>query len=416
MFENLALPVLIVLALYSFCYGVQRYKTLLNPLTIHVVLMVGLFTIGSAIASTYLTPGPLAYSLEDMALTCWLSTVNLFGVVFPYWFKGGTPARYFGYIMSILGLNSEKIGTQFSASKFSLLIFLAVVMYIGLALTGGGGSLWLTDPREAYLWNRAGAGHFFILTQWFLTFAFLYYLFSLKPKLFETLIIVFIFSILLLFLGKKQTVVLLWVIGFVYYNFYIAKIKTTVMVLISLVGLFSVLGLIIFTGGGTFLNALQYFEYFNTTTWFLSRFEEFGYYYGRVLLTSMWVVVPRAWFPDKPFEYGASLIHQVLYPGFAEAGITPGYLIWSPSYLDFGVIGVLIAGLISGISQRMSYEYYLTHRKEFIAFGLMLQFSIMEIWVFVPAVIVFAWSILQVFILRLRLTTINSNLTEIRKL
>lgn len=409
MFADLALPALIAFSFYSGGYGIYRYRTPLNPLTIHVVLMVGLFTLGSALSSIYLTEGQLDYGPSDATATYWLSFVNLLGVVFPYWFDRLIPSRLFSYGLVILGLNSDKIGSRFSAMKFGFIILIAIAMFVGLAVSGGGGTLWLTNPREAYLWNRSGAGHFFILTQWFLTFAYLFYLFSRKPKVFEMLMLIFIFSIMLYFLGKKQTIVLIWIVALVYYNFYVSPISTVMFLLVGLVGFTSVLGLISFTGGGGALSSLQYFEYFNTTAWFISRFQEFGYYYGRVFITSFWILVPRALYPDKPYEYGASLIHQVLYPGMTEAGITPGYLIWTPNFLDFGVIGVLGAGLIAGMSQKFFYEYFLTHRKEFIAFTLMLHFSIVEIWVFVPASVVIIWSIFLVFFLRLRLWPIRLN-------
>lgn len=406
MFDELALPALIALTLFSGGYGIHRYRTLLNPLTIHVGLLVGVFTLGSAFSVLYLSPYDREYGLGDIAATFWLSTLNLMGVFIPYWFHGGTPSRLFGYGMAVLGLRSETIGRRFSVTRFGFLIFVAVMMYVGLMVAGGGGSLWLTDPREAYLVYRAGAGHFFVLTLWFFIFAFLYFLWSRRPRLGQLVLVTIIFGTLFLFLGKKQPIMLVAIIAVVYYNFYVHRLSLFTSIIVPLLGMVATLGLIMFQGN-ELLDALLYFEYFNTTALFISRFQEFGYYYGRAMITSLWVLVPRAIYPDKPFEYGASLIHQVLFPGMTETGSTPGYLLWSTSYLDFGVFGVLCDGLIIGIWQRMAYEYYLMHRRQFFAFCLMIHFSIMEIWVFVPAVVVFLWSILQVFLLRLRIIPIS---------
>lgn len=86
--------------------------------------------------------------------------------------------------------------------------------------------------------------------------------------------------------------------------------------------------------------------------------------------------MPRALYPDKPYEYGMTLIHQVLFPKMAETGNTPGILGWAMSYLDFGIAGVFASGFWGGIWQRVAYEHFLNHRQSFFAFLFMMQFSL----------------------------------------
>jgi hypothetical protein len=117
-------------------------------------------------------------------------------------------------------------------------------------------------------------------------------------------------------------------------------------------------------------------EYFDTTAQFLWRFDEFGYRYGGAAVSDLWFYVPRGLFPDKPYEYGLTLIHQVLFPGMAETGNTPGILPWATAYLDFGVIGVFVSGILGGLWQRAAFEYFLKHRHSFFAFLLMMQFAL----------------------------------------
>jgi hypothetical protein len=80
-----------------------------------------------------------------------------------------------------------------------------------------------------------------------------------------------------------------------------------------------------------------------------NRFEHLA---GTVVLSNGWSVVPRFIYPDKPFEYGVVLLNSVLYPGAAGTGVTPGLLEWLAYYVDFGIFGVLVSGLLKGVIAR----------------------------------------------------------------
>jgi hypothetical protein len=296
-----------------------------------------------------------------------------------YLFLGKFPVRLFGWLMGLLRLSSEQIASRFSVFKFLVLLGCAVGFFVALAVVGGGGMRWLTDTREAYIANRAGAGPFYAAMHWFMVFAFLYYLWTHHPRGMRLIVITCLFAFAAYFSGSKNNILTMLVIGVVYYNFYVRQIPMFgYMVFTGLIlSLFSVL-LVIHGMTGNFFEIFgtNFRDYFDVTAQFLWRFDEFGYRYGSASVSDLWFYVPRLLFPDKPYEYGVLLIHQVLFPGMAELGSTPGILSWAMAYLDFGVIGVFISGFLAGFWQRAAFEYFLKHRHSFCAFLLMMQFAL----------------------------------------
>jgi hypothetical protein len=153
------------------------------------------------------------------------------------------------------------------------------------------------------------------------------------------------------------------------------------------------------------MNFLSFFEHFDVTTRFLARFNEYGYYWGTGWLSELWFYVPRALYPGKPLEYGSLLVPARLYPGAYEQGYAPGFLGWSLSYLDFGWVGVLVAGLLHGSFTRGVYEYYLTQRYNLFAFVFMMQFCLWWVLAYATFPITVLWSIAIALLFRLVLTS-----------
>jgi len=300
-------------------------------------------------------------------------------------------------------LRSAAVAMRFGRLKFTLLLILAVGTFVALAVFGGGGTLWLTNTREAYISYRAGVGVFFALTHWLVSFALLYYLWARRPQGLNLILVLASFCAAAYFLGSKYNILTLVLIGIFYYNFKVKHIPFLVLVWSTPVMLLGLIGLLVAYGSyGEIIQAIVYFrDYFDTTTRMIARFDEFGFYYGRGWLSSFWAYVPRGIYPDKPFEYGQGLIHQVLFPGAAARGHTAGLLRWSLAYLDFGVVGVFAYGLWNGIWQRMTYEYFLRNRHEFFAFVFMMQFAIWPIFTFAPLALLIVLSIGQSIFLRL---------------
>jgi hypothetical protein len=390
-----------ILAIMAALYGVKRYRTPLNPLTVFAGMQIGLFTILSGIVAI-MTP-IVDYTSADIVKTILVSVVYLFATMLPYLFRGSLPSKLFGKVLSLFRLGSGAIPIRFNSIKFVFLLVGAVGAFIALMLFGGGGMLWFTNTREAYIIYRAGAGPFFALTQWFLTFAMLYYVWATKPRALKLVLILFFFCAAMYPLGSKNNILIILIIGVAYYNFYIKRIPFLAFItLVSLIALVF-LGLLLVQGSyASLLEGVIYFrDYFDTTAQFLSRFDEFGFHYGKGWLSSLWFYVPRGLYPDKPYEYGFTLIHRVLFPAAAATGNTPGLQEWSLAYLDFGVFGVFFYGLISSIWQRMAYEYFLKHKQNYFAFVLAIQFSIWPIWTFAPLIFIIILSVGQSIYLRL---------------
>jgi oligosaccharide repeat unit polymerase len=359
-------------------FGLLRYRTPLNPLTFTAVVTGGITLLSGGIVYSQLGTAP--YTADDVMRTAMVALVAFIGTLSPYLFRGNALSGLFGQVVRLLGLESERIATRFRWSKFGLLLAAAVASFLALAVLGGGGLRWLTDSRGAYIANRAGAGPFFAAVEWFLVFALLYYLWSRRaPRLLPLFAVVMLFAIAASFTGSKGNILIMFVLFVAYYQYRIRPIPLTLYLLMIPVflGVFGTLLLVQGFDQANVLMTLVYFkDYFDTAAQFLSRFNEFEYRYGAATLSELWQYVPRAIYPDKPFEYGLLSVHAVLFPGFAETGNTPGVLPWTTAYLDFGAVGVFVWGVAGSLLQRAAYEYYLQHRRSLFAFIFMMQFAL----------------------------------------
>ena len=382
-------------------FGWARYRTLLNPLSVVAVLDTGVTTTLSGVLAFVLLP--LArYDEGDMVRTVAVSGVHLAGTVLPYCFAGPLPGRLFGAAMRLVGLGRDELARRWQPLKFALLLGGAVLCFGALAVSGGGGMRWLSDPRTAYLFNRTGAGQFWLLSQWLLMTALLYYLWSVRPRGTRMVAVAAIFVAAAYFTGSKAVILSVLVMCMAYYNFLVRPLPAVAFVVAGLAVPAMFVALLFIQGSfRTAAEVATYFEHFDVTTQFLSRFDEFGLQYGGAWLSTLWFYVPRALFPDKPLEYGYNLLQKRLYPGAFEAGYAPGFLTWSLDYLDFGVVGVFLAGVYRGLLQRAAYEHFLQHRDNMFAFLMMMQVSLWAVLSFMTPGAAVVWSLAHALLLRL---------------
>lgn len=389
---ELALALLGVEAVAVALFGAWRYGTPLNPLTLDSLYETLLTTIVSGIVAYALLP-LASYSPEDMIGTAAMSALYLAASALPFAFRGSGPARAFGVVMRLLDLHWDGYGARIRSAQVAALLTAAAVCFVGLALFGGGGLLWLTDTRVAYLQFRTGAGFFWLLASWFLMTTLIAYLWSRRPTGTHLVLVLLLFATGAYFTGSKQVILAVIVTGVAYYQFRVRPMPASFIVVLgaSLIAGFFVL--LRFQSGMTLASFASYFEHFDVTTRFLSRFDEYGYQLGGGWLSELWFYVPRALYPGKPLEYGALLIPMRLFPGAYEQGYAPGFLGWSLSYLDFGWAGVLAAGLFRGLAQRAIYEHYLAHPRSFFAFIFMMQFCLWWVLAFATFPIVIVWGV-----------------------
>jgi hypothetical protein len=359
-------------------FGLWRYRTPLNPLSFATVVAGGITLLSGLIVYSQLRIAP--YSADDVARTAFVSLVAYAGTVTPYLFRGPLPRRAFGQLVQWLGLASERIAARFSWIKFGILLGAAVMSFVALAIVGGGGMSWITDTRTAYINNRAGAGPFFASFQWFQVFALVYWLWSRRPtRPVSIALIVAPFAVLASFSGSKSNILSILILGIAYYHFRVKRIPLPIYILMIPAALAVFSWLLVLQGfrPADALPAVVYFkDYFDTGAQFLARFDEFGHRYGSATISQLWAWVPRALYPDKPYEYGLTLVHRVLFPGAAETGNTPGIVFWATAYLDFGAVGAFFWGLLGSLWQRAAYEYYLGNVKSLFGFLLMMQFAL----------------------------------------
>jgi hypothetical protein len=398
---SFSFALLVLLTIAAAWFGVAKYGSPINPLTAFCVTTIGMFTVVSSIVASFVRAGEM--DAASMAATLRLASLYLVAAVVPFLFSGPAPARLFGTFMRVVGLTGVRAPARWSTSRLAMLLLGALLAFALLALAGGGGVLWVSNPRVAYFAYRSGAGQFWTMTQWFLSLAFLYFLWSRRPTRTGLLSGLALFGFLAYFTGSKNNILALLVTAVAYYHFRVRPLRAPALALVAVLGLATFLGLLVLHGAyADVFVALGYFnDYFATTASFVGAIDDFGYQYGRGLLSSLWFYVPRGLYPDKPYEYGATLIHGFLYPGAAERGHTPGFLSWTPAFMDFGFIGVAVAGAIQGLWRRMAFEYYLQNRDHFFAFLFMVQITLWPVLTFAPLAILLVISIALSFFFRL---------------
>ena len=265
-----------------------------------------------------------------------------------------------------------------------IFFFVSVVSYSLLAVIGGGGFLWILDPREAYIANRAGAGIFWMLSQWFLLLAQIVLLPRIKhSNTWCFFVLTFLFCSLSYFTGSKANVLSCMVVSIVFYNFYIKKLTllTISSYGLTILAIFSILLGYQSTGFVDLGKSVSsYFtEYYNTIALYLNHeFLPLGL--GEYYFSSLWGYLPRALFPSKPYEYGVLLVHQVLFPGSAEQGHTPGIHPWFIYYLDFSYVGMFLYALIGGIGRRAVFDLIIEGNANLSLFILFVSFCVFNVF------------------------------------
>jgi hypothetical protein len=389
--------------------GYKKYKSFINPISFHFAFIFFLINILSIVSTLQLRIDEqgfaydVDFALEHLINVGWISIFSELFFIVPFIVLGKKSSKAIGDRFFPRFLTAYVSVKPYWAHVCILFIFV-IVCFSALAYSSQTPYVWIFDPRTAYLYHRVGAGHFYILTIYFLLFCFIVGLFLIRKRTFLIFAWTTIFAALSIWTGKKAVTICFPLITVLYYHFYIRAISTRVSVILAMFAIGAVMLLVAGFGGHFDAEAvLAYFHYADVTALMLARFDEFGFYLGKVFLTSFWVLVPRALYPDKPFEYGDSLIHAVLFPGIAETGHTSGYLMWSGLYLDFGLLGVAVGALISGLFVKIIFEYFLYRCRSLIVFMAMVHFCFWPIWFFIPSLAVLLWLFFCNIFLRLRL-------------
>ena len=360
--------------------GLFRYKDAFNPL-VYFAIYEGLF---QTLLSAWIALSILSIPAADVSRTLVLATLYFMGTAVVF-----LPVRSFGARLLIRRWlpRGKLMAPRTIVGRRFHLFFVAIaflLVFLSLMVASGAGTLWITNPRMAYQNFRAGSGFLFLLVQWISISGLLIYLFGRPQTILSSLRALAIYVPIASFTGSKAAIVSGLVLWSSFCNFSIRRIP--VVWFLGAIALFIPLMLSLLVAQGSYgdlFEALDYFkDYVATTATFLGRFDEFGLRYGEASLSDLWFYVPRAIYPAKPFEYGLTLIHGVLFPGMAELGHTPGILPWSLTYLDYGTFGVFISGLIGGLVKRFAYEFFLEGSNSIFAFVLLMQLALFPIFIY----------------------------------
>jgi len=286
-------------------------------------------------------------------------------------------------------------------------IILQLLLFFILLIISSGTTQWVTEPRVAYEASRAGSGVFWSQCQCMLVLLAAAFL-ARKPRgAVSTLLICAITGGAAYFLGSKSFMLFPFILAAFYYEHTVKPIPRLAVALGAGGMALGVFVLQLLQGTATsVVETIAYFDYFPHTSTFLEDFgDRFHHTWGATWLSNVWQYIPRGLYPGKPFVYGQTSIMEEYNQGAAELGATPGILPWAASYLDFGVVGVIVEGLLSGVVARFAF-FLLKARKDLVAILLfgqvgLITSSFAASFYGAPFLLFLAWLTVQIFWLRI---------------
>ena len=139
--------------------------------------------------------------------------------------------------------------------------------------------------------------------------------------------------------------------------------------------------------GFSILSIIDYFDYYKNASMYYSDIlsKKISLFYGDIFLSSFWSYIPRSFYPEKPFIYGILNINEIYYPGYADISHTPAFGGAVEQYADFGILGVILFGLLNFNAFSFALTTYIIFYKPgFIAFNGNIQVIIAFIVLFGP--------------------------------
>jgi hypothetical protein len=344
---------------------------------------------------------------ESVVFVLFLSLVFLFSV-------------YIGFILKKVPIFLVKNSSIFTKNTYHIRLFynnlgfffklffiIGIIFYFLLMVRSGVNTMWLTDTRNAYEFHRSGVGAYYVFSQFFLFLSFILLLFNLsyKRKILKIIISTIFFMYIFTFFGSKKSLLTLILISMTYYSYNVYKIK-----IFRALIMFAMISLLFLYFQNYYSNfnltkSFNYFNYFNSMVLFFENVQNFEYYYGSNTLGNLWGLVPRSIYPDKPYVYASAVITETISPGAPAEGRYMGVLHWVTYYLDFGVLGVLFWGLITGMILRYLQELIVLKNNIF-TFIIFFNFAITYLLLHVPFIVIIAIMLLFITILRIRVNRI----------
>jgi hypothetical protein len=366
--------------------SVYRYRDVLNPMAAAVVFDVVLPCALSA-TSAYWLLDQATYGAAELNRAICVSLVFAVGV------GAGclVPVRPFDRLITWpFRAASRSSGAESTQVGRVLFLCLGVGAFGLMAVWGGGGSLWLSSPREAYLAYRSSVGPLWALADWCLMLWLLASIWREQRGL-RVLGRVAMACCLAAFFGSKAVVLAVILVTLMHRHLRIRPLRTWVWLGSGLLLPAGFVLLLHFQSGGEARWQMYSREYVDTVCRaFQSTDLMTGDMLGAAFISSLWGLVPRGLHPDKPYEYGVLLLHAQLFPGMAEKGSTPGVTPWTLAYMDLGVLGAVLAGLVAGRIRDAFHRAYTHQRNSIVMFVAYVQFSLWPFLLYASPAITFA--------------------------
>jgi oligosaccharide repeat unit polymerase len=250
-----------------------------------------------------------------------------------------------------LNFNEYKVN-HIKYNRLSNLFFiLFLVSFYLLASKEFGLINWILNPREGYQLYRLGSGHYWALSVTFLSLSFSFIM--LRRVSFAKRIFIFLcYAYFAFILGSKGMLIEYFVFLILILCLFKEKYINKIIVLGAFI---TIAGLLynFFTSVSDFnFNSLAtYFSYYTNSGMYLKEYldNKIQLFYGEIFLSDFWSLVPRSFYPNKPFAYGIVLINEYFFPGAAEQTNTPAFGGPIPYFADFGIFGVIIFTLLNPI-------------------------------------------------------------------
>ena len=228
-------------------------------------------------------------------------------------------------------------------------VFLGLYFLSFLVLTQSFGLVhWLADPRSGYQFHRTGAGQWYALCLTFLSVSVVLSTVYARST-YSVIALAPLYLGLIFLLGSKS-----FIIGFTLYLVNILAIRrfrylTPVALVILGAGAASTISTFIQSQKSFGLEQVaSYSDYFVNAALYYKDYlsGKLPLYHGQITLTSLWDLVPRSVYPDKPYVYGTILVDEYYFPGAAAQTSTPAFATID-YFADFGWAQAILSGVFS---------------------------------------------------------------------
>ncbi|OAQ38791.1 hypothetical protein A5893_12135 [Pedobacter psychrophilus] len=252
------------------------------------------------------------------------------------------------YTLASSLLNSPINPVKMLRVAFAFYLFF-LIFFILLSSHSFGIVNWIKNPRQGYQYYREGVGFLWVFSisclsiSW--TLCCLFY-----KKIFKLFLIFPLFSISAFLLGSKGIVLDFFI--FLFLILILRKYKYTKQLVWTGTPILIIFVLINFFGNlqdASFSELFSYFDHFpNGAMYYKAYFNnEIPLYNGKIFITDFWNLVPRGFYPNKPFVYGVTYINEYFWPGAAELSHTPAFGGQVNYFGDFGIIGVFLLNFLN---------------------------------------------------------------------